>query len=100
MLPSPVYCRFVATNLINYRALRTIRQRSGFDTLTQFAQALRDEEGVDVHPDHLSNIEKGRKNASPSLLAAMARVLRVTVTTLLNHPDEPPQSADRPERVA
>lgn len=77
---------------INHEALRTIRQRSDFDTLTSFAKALRDEEGVDVDPDHLSNIELGRKNPSPSLLSAMARVLRVTRTTLLAHPE--------PEHVA
>jgi transcriptional regulator with XRE-family HTH domain len=83
----------MAAERINYEAMKALRLRSGFDSLPQFARALRDEEGIDIHPDHLSNIERGHKRPSPTLLTAIARVLRVTKTTLLAHPDEKPGRA-------
>lgn len=45
---------------------------------------------------HLSNIETGRRSASPSLLRALATVLKVPVLALLADPEEEHESATDP----
>lgn len=71
---------------VNGTALRIIRERSEM-TVGQLVEAVR-EEGIDVHPDHLRNIELGYKQPSPKLLAAIARALRVPKVALLADADE------------
>jgi transcriptional regulator with XRE-family HTH domain len=66
---------------INPDALSAIRTRSGLN-LTQLAALVRSE-GVDVGRSHLSNVEAGRRPASPSLQAALARALKVPVTAIV-----------------
>lgn len=75
------------TRKINHHALRVIRTRSDIDTLRAFAARLEAEEGCKVNADHLSNIETGKRDPSPTLLRAMARVLRVPLVALLSYPD-------------
>lgn len=70
---------------INGQALRIIRERSGV-TVADLVEAVR-EEGLDVHPDHLRNIELGHKQPSPKLLTAIARGLKVPVVALLVDPE-------------
>ena len=57
--------------------IRVLRQAYGLSA-PQLAARLRDEEGVKVDPDSILNIELGHKRASQPLLAAWARVLRIT----------------------
>lgn len=57
--------------------LRVLRQAYGLSA-PQLAERLMDEEGVKVDPDSILNIELGHKRASRTLLAAWARVLRIT----------------------
>jgi|GEM_PF-1591550 len=65
--------------LINGVALRTIRERSGMSLSALAASA-----GI-KHP-HLSNIEAGRRNASPELAQALARALKVELLAILADP--------------
>jgi hypothetical protein len=44
------------------------------------------EDGIDVHPDHIRNIELGHKQPSPKLLGAMARALHVPKHVLMGQP--------------
>ena len=61
---------------LNRHALRAIRQRSGFTV-----SALADLSGVSQ--PHLSNIEAGRRRASPEAVAALAAALSVPLPALL-----------------
>lgn len=66
---------------VNGAALRAIRERTGLkvaDLVTELGHY-----GVTVHPAHLRNIENGQRNASPKLIKAIARGLRVPVNALL-----------------
>jgi transcriptional regulator with XRE-family HTH domain len=71
---------------LNRHALRVIRQRSG---LTVSALARR----AGVSQPHLSNIERGRRQASPELIGRLAGALRVPVVALLAEPDDEPEPA-------
>jgi transcriptional regulator with XRE-family HTH domain len=66
---------------INTDALKAIRTRSGLN-LTQLA-ALVTAEGCEVGRAHLSNVEAGRRPASPALQTALAKALRVPVTAII-----------------
>lgn len=66
---------------INPDALKAIRTRSGLN-LTQLADLVNGE-GVAVGRAHLSNVEAGRRTASPALQAALARALKVPVTAIV-----------------
>jgi len=70
---------------VNRHALRVIRERSG---LTLSALALL----AGVSQPHLSNIERGRRQASPALLLRLAESLKVPVVALITEteaiPDE------------
>lgn len=70
---------------INPESLRAIRTRSGW-SVGRFAAA------VGIGSSHLSNIEAGRRQASPEVITEMARVLDVPVMALI--------SARVPEAVA
>lgn len=61
-------------------SLRSLREAKGLDS-RQLAELIR-KEGVNVHPDHLLNVELGHKRASVTLLAAWARVLDIRPTEI------------------
>lgn len=61
---------------LNRYALRTIRQRSG---LTVSGLARR----AGISQPHLSNVERGRRQASPELIVRLAAALRVPLVALL-----------------
>lgn len=62
---------------VNGQSLRVIRERSGWSP-SRFAVK------VQTTPGHLSNIEAGRRQASPELLARMAKVLDVPLMALIS----------------
>lgn len=67
---------------INPAALRVIRQRSGM-TVTSCAEA------AGIRQSHLSNIEAGRRKASPEVIIALADALRVELPAILAVPARP-----------
>jgi transcriptional regulator with XRE-family HTH domain len=67
---------------INPAALRVIRQRSGM-TVTSCAAA------AGIKQSHLSNIEAGRRKASPEVIIALADALRVELPAILALPARP-----------
>jgi len=68
-------------------ALRVIRERSEL-SIADVVEAIR-EQGIDVHPDHLRNIELGYRQASPKLLGALAGALKVAKIELIQDPAKP-----------
>lgn len=56
-------------------SLRAFREAQGM-TLAQLAGLIA-EQGVEVHPDALSNVELGHKPASQTLMVAWARALGI-----------------------
>lgn len=64
---------------INPDALRTIRERSGL-TVTALAEMAGTKQA------HLSNIEAGRRQASPALIGALAEALRAPLTSIIKVP--------------
>jgi len=76
---------------VNRHALRVIRERSG---LTLSALALL----AGISQPHLSNIERGRRQASPALLLRLAESLKVPVVALLTEAEAPPDEG-RARRV-
>ena len=66
---------------LNGHALRVIRERSGLSV-----SALASEVGISQ--PHLSNIERGRRRASPEVSRRLAAALRVPLLALLADPDE------------
>lgn len=73
-------------------AARVIRERSEM-SISELVEKIR-EDGIDVHPDHLRNIELGHKQPSPKLAGAWARALAVPKHVLLL------QEQPRPKRAA
>lgn len=65
---------------LNKAALKALRERSGM-TVTALAEA------AGVKQAHLSNIEAGRRNASPDVVVALARALKVPLPAILADPD-------------
>lgn len=65
--------------VINPAALRVIRERSGM-SVTRLAQE------AGIKQSHLSNIEAGRRKASPELVVALARALKVELPAILVDP--------------
>lgn len=66
---------------LNRAALRVIRERSGM-TVTALAEA------AGVKQSHLSNIEAGRRNASPDVVVALASALKVDLPAILADPEQ------------
>jgi transcriptional regulator with XRE-family HTH domain len=64
---------------LNRHALRIIRERSGLS-----ASALASRAGISQ--PHLSNIERGRRQASPEVARRLACGLRVPLVALLAEP--------------
>lgn len=63
---------------INPEALKALRTRSGW-SVSKFATA------VATSHAHISNIEAGRRQASPELIARIADVLDVPVMALISN---------------
>ena len=66
---------------VNRHALRVIRERSGLSVSELARQA-------GTSQPHLSNIERGRRSASPALVRQLAEVLKVPILALLGEPDD------------
>lgn len=66
-------------------SIRALREAHGLD-LQQMA-VLITEQGVEVHPDSLSNIERGNKAASRRLIGAWARALNLRQFDIKQHDD-------------
>jgi hypothetical protein len=66
----------------NGAAIRLIRERSGLSVRDLVACLA--ENGVQVHPDHIRNIELGYRQPSEVILAGIARALRAPQTALIS----------------
>lgn len=66
---------------INRFALTEFRLRSGYNK-AQLARA------VGISPAHMSDVEGGKRNPSPELIARFAGALKVPVPALLANPRE------------
>lgn len=75
---------FVPITQANGTAIRVIRERSEL-SIRDMVERIR-ADGVDVHPDHLRNIELGHKQPSARLLGAIARALQVPKAAVLAEP--------------
>lgn len=64
---------------VNRHAVRALRERSGL-TVTALA------EQAGIGQAHLSNIEAGRRKASPEVVIALARSLKVDVLAIVLEP--------------
>jgi hypothetical protein len=70
------------TTVQNGPAFRAIRTRSGL-SVRQLVVLLKENEDLDVHEDHIRNVETEARNASERLLAASARQMGVPLPALL-----------------
>lgn len=61
---------------INPAALRVIRERSGMSVTSLAASA-------GIKQAHLSNIEAGRRQASPEVITALATALKIELPAIL-----------------
>ena len=66
---------------INPAALRTIRERSGISVTALAGMA-------GIKQAHLSNIEAGRRKASPEVTKALADALKIDLLAILQSPVE------------
>ena len=74
---------------LNPSALKALRERSGLSIkglAEEATEHLQGEKPVD--PNHLSNIEAGRRNPSEQLGVALAKALKVPLTAILADPAE------------
>ena len=78
---------------LNRHALRIIRERSGLSLSALAALA-------DVSQPHLSNLERGRRQASPALIRRLALALKVPVVALLVEADQSPGSGGTSDPMA
>lgn len=78
----------------NGPAIRALRERSEL-TVRELCELLNEQEGVTVHPNHIRNVETNARGASPQLIGAIARVLKVSKVAILGRP-----SADDLVRLA
>ena len=76
---------------LNRHALRVIRERSGLSITALAALA-------GVSQPHLSNVESGRRQASPAVVRRLAIALAVPVVALLTDPDLTPEQHGSPGR--
>jgi len=65
---------------VNPHALRVIRERSGL-SVSELART------AGLSQPHLSNIETGKRQASPAVLRQLADALRVPLLALITDPD-------------
>lgn len=66
---------------VNRHAVRALRERSGL-TVTSLA------EQAGIGQAHLSNIEAGRRKASPEVVVALARALKIDVLAIVLEHEE------------
>lgn len=66
---------------INGEVLRIIRERSGYS-------GAKLAEECELSPQHLSDIELGKRNASPAVAKRLAKVLDVPLMTLVRREAE------------
>jgi transcriptional regulator with XRE-family HTH domain len=71
---------------VNPAALKAIRVRSGM-SLVRLAASASEHTEKPVNPDHLSNIEAGRRNPSEALAVALAMALKVELPAILANPE-------------
>lgn len=64
---------------VNRHAVRALRERSGL-TVTALA------EQAGIGQAHLSNIEAGRRKASPEVVVALAKGLKVDLLAIVDEP--------------
>lgn len=76
---------------VNPHALRVIRERSGL-SVSELARA------AGLSQPHLSNIEIGRRQASPAVIRSLADALRVPLLSLITDPPVAPEGADNTTR--
>lgn len=69
----------------NGPAIRALRKRSEL-TVRQLCDLLQEQEGIEVHPNHIRNVETGARGASDQLIGGIARVLRVPKVALMVAP--------------
>lgn len=76
---------------LNPSALKALRERSGM-SIKGLAEAASEHMPGDkaVDPNHLSNIEAGRRNPSEQVGVALAKALKVPQTAILADPAEVP----------
>lgn len=86
----------MAHGTFNGPAARVIRERSEM-SVAELVEKVR-EDGIDVHPDHIRNIELGHKQPSPKLAGAISRALAVPKHVLLVSSFQP--SGPRPRKTA
>lgn len=63
------------------QALRAIRERSGLTITALAVQA-------GIGQAHLSNLEAGRRQASPEVIKALASALKVELPAILSDPND------------
>jgi transcriptional regulator with XRE-family HTH domain len=73
--------------MVNRHALRIIRERSGLSISVLASQA-------GISQPHLSNIESGRRQASPAVARRLAAALKVPVVALVAAPVEAAADAE------
>jgi transcriptional regulator with XRE-family HTH domain len=66
---------------VNRHAVRALRERSGL-TVTSLA------EQAGIKQSHLSNIEAGRRKASPEVVIALAKALKVEMLAIVSEPTD------------
>ena len=71
---------------VNRYALRVLRERSGL-SVSALARA------AGLSQPHLTNIESGKRQASPAALVALAIALRVPVVAIICDPDAPAEDS-------
>jgi len=66
----------------NGPAIRAIRQRSEL-SVRQLCDLIQEQDGITVHVNHLRNVETNARGASPQLIGAIARALKVPKVAIL-----------------
>lgn len=79
--------RVMQTITVNPASLRALREALGWSVM-RFSAA------VETVPSHISNVEAGRRNASPALIRRMADVLGVPVAALVSTHYEATEAAE------
>lgn len=72
----------------NGPAIRAIRERSEL-TVRQLCELIEEQDGITVHVNHLRNVETGARGASPQLIGAIARALKVPKVAILADAEQP-----------
>lgn len=71
----------------NGPAIRAIRERSEL-TVRQLCTLIQEQDGMRVHVNHIRNVETNARGASPQLIGAIARALKVPKVAILADAEE------------